>query len=333
MFLLACRRHTERLEYPGKLVLAMNPIEIAYLEPLESAWGKMKNLLFRPFDLSRWMVIGFTAWLALLGKYAGCGGNFNFPRDYRHGSFQQLGTFLQQHLALVISIITGVLLIGAVVGLLLAWLSARGKFMFLDNALTGHAEIVEPWQCWRQQGNSLFLWLIAYGLIILGAALALCGLCLGLAWPDLQARVFSGRTVAAVVAGFFLLFPGLVVIGYIMVLLEDFVVPLMRKHNLKTNAAWHFFLPLLRIHFGPFLLYGLIRFAVDLLLGTGMVLAGCLTCCCLFCLAAIPYLGTALLLPIYVWRRYWGVEFLRQFGLEYDAWPAEPPPLKNALPE
>jgi hypothetical protein len=62
--------------------------------------------------------------------------------------------------------------------------------------------------------------------------------------------------------------------------------------------------------------------------------AACLTCC----IAAIPYIGTVILLPLHVTLYGFTLLFLRQFGLEYDAWagalpasqisppPIEPPP-------
>lgn len=304
----------------------MNQIEIVYLEPLGAAWSRMKDLLFRPFDLTRWMVIGFTAWLAQLGKGGGATGNF--PFNHKYAGIHEIGAFLHQYLMLIIGLATGVLLLGVVIGLLVAWLGARGKFMFLDNALTGPAAVGEPWRRWRKQGNSLFLWRIAFGCILLGVLLVIGGLCVGVAWPDIHARVFNGWAITAIVAGFLLLLPTGLVAGYIMVLLDDFVVPLMRKHDLKTNAAWHLFLPLWRAQIGPFLLYGLIRYAVGLLLGVGLIFAGCLTCCCLFCIAGIPYAGTVLLLPLHVWKRYWGVEFMRQFGPDYDVWVPIPAELK-----
>ena len=57
-----------------------------------------------------------------------------------------------------------------------------------------------------------------------------------------------------------------------------------------------------------------------------MLLACVLTCCCGLILLLIPYIGTVILLPIVAWERYWSLEFLRQFGPEYDLWAAAAPP-------
>jgi len=62
--------------------------------------------------------------------------------------------------------------------------------------------------------------------------------------------------------------------------------------------------------------------------------AGALTCCALFLVLAIPYVGTVVLLPVYVTARAFGPEFLAQFGPEFETWPAaDPAPDPEPLPE
>ena len=47
-------------------------MQIAYFEPLNLAWERMKHILWRPFDLAKWLVLGFSVWLA--GLVDGAGG-------------------------------------------------------------------------------------------------------------------------------------------------------------------------------------------------------------------------------------------------------------------
>ena len=49
-------------------------MNIQFFEPLTRAWERMKHILWRPFDLAKWLVLGFSAWLAGL---AGSGGGQN----------------------------------------------------------------------------------------------------------------------------------------------------------------------------------------------------------------------------------------------------------------
>ena len=46
---------------------------VSVVEPLSPAIDWVKTVLFRPFDLGKWFVIGFCAWLAQLGKSPGGG--------------------------------------------------------------------------------------------------------------------------------------------------------------------------------------------------------------------------------------------------------------------
>jgi hypothetical protein len=50
--------------------------KIEIFKPFGEAFELMKGMLFQPFDLKKWLVIGFAAWLASLG--AGGGGSYNY---------------------------------------------------------------------------------------------------------------------------------------------------------------------------------------------------------------------------------------------------------------
>ena len=93
---------------------------VSVIDPIEPAIEKVKDILFSPFDLGRWFVIGFCAWLANLGQ--GGGFNFNFPFD-DHQSCEDLPArihdFVMNNLALVIIIGSVLLVVGIVVGIIL----------------------------------------------------------------------------------------------------------------------------------------------------------------------------------------------------------------------
>ena len=60
---------------------------VSYIEPAERAWARTRRLLFRPVDVERWIVIGFSAFLAgLAGQWAGITAaprwGFGFPPDW-----------------------------------------------------------------------------------------------------------------------------------------------------------------------------------------------------------------------------------------------------------
>jgi len=47
--------------------------KIEIFKPFGEAFELMKGILFQPFDVKKWFVIGFAAWLANLGS-----GGFNY---------------------------------------------------------------------------------------------------------------------------------------------------------------------------------------------------------------------------------------------------------------
>jgi hypothetical protein len=58
-----------------------------------------------------------------------------------------------------------------------------------------------------------------------------------------------------------------------------------------------------------------------------MIMFGLFTCLLGFALLLIPYIGTVITLPIWYTLRAFSLEFLAQFGLEYDLFPpATAPP-------
>lgn len=72
-----------------------------------------------------------------------------------------------------IGLIIFVIVIGIIVGILLTWLSSRGKFMFLDNVVTDRAEVVKPWSQYKRLVNSLFLWRLGFASLLLFTGLDL----------------------------------------------------------------------------------------------------------------------------------------------------------------
>ncbi len=145
--------------------------EIQIFKPFGEAFELMKRILFQPFDLKKWFIIGLATWLANLG---GGGGGFNYPYN-RGEEFQKLNETISQipHSVLV----TGICALIAVVLLLVvlfAWLRARGRFMFIDCIVKNRGAIAEPWREFRTEGNSYFLFSLtaAVCLVLLAALLS-----------------------------------------------------------------------------------------------------------------------------------------------------------------
>jgi len=116
---------------------------ISYGGPLKHAWTRMQLVLFAPFDVGKWLVMGFTAWLASLSEGGTSGGNLglDFDRDIKDrdwgdwatGTAERVRDFIESGLEFFLVMV--LVIAGLLIVLLLIWLSARGTFMFLDNVV------------------------------------------------------------------------------------------------------------------------------------------------------------------------------------------------------
>jgi len=294
---------------------------ISVLEPVSPALERVKEILFRPFDLGRWFVIGFCAWLAYLSRG---GGGASFPgggRDEHNGGREVLegiqGFVASDVVWFVPAVVFGVLL---VVGLwvLVLWLSSRGHFMFLHCVVEGKAEVKVPWRKYRAHGNSLFLfrlvlWLLSVVAIGVPGVFFVIGMMAVSQWA-----VPSAAAIAAVVIF------GVVVLGVIVLaaavskLTVDFVAPIMLLGEASSTAAWRQLLELISRAKLEFVLYLLFQVMVELVIGVLIMMVVCGTCCCAACVLAIPYIGTVAFLPVLVFKRSYPLYYLRQYGRQFD---------------
>jgi hypothetical protein len=299
---------------------------IAYVEPFERAWERMKLALFRPFDLHKWFVVGFNAFLAGLAesRNGSAGGRTRSDMSFREFLDwpDKAWAWLTSHPGWFIGL--GFLAAAVIVlGIVLLWLSSRGKFMFLDNVVHNRAEIAKPWREFQKEGDSLFLWRLVFGFaaIIIFAAFIVFFF---VGARQLYDAGFGRRVPILFLAGTGLAFLVLlVIIGYISLFLNDFVVPIMARDRIPAVAAWRRFLPLLGHHPFHFILYGIIIFVLYILFVIVVIVAGLVTCCIGWLILVIPYIGTVVTLPVWFTFRTFSLEFLAQFGPEYRLFPAQ----------
>jgi len=307
---------------------------ISVTEPIGWALTRTGRMLFKPFDGRKWFVLGFCAWLANLGE--GGGPNVNLrggvpggPSGGGPGPFDPVLDWGREHVGLVILVAVVVLVALLAIGLVLTWLSSRGKFMFLDGVVRNRGAVVEPWHRFRTPGNSLFGFRVVFGLAALAVVLLIGGAGLAIAWPDIQAERFGAMAIAGILTGALLMTPFIVILGIVVLLLEDFVVPVMYLRGVRTLAAWGIvWREILPGNFWKIVLFYLMRIVLGLGIAVVAIVATCFTCC----LTIIPYLGTVILLPIFVFMRSYSVYFLQQFGPGWQFFPVGEAPSPQGLP-
>src|SRR5947207_2972611 len=104
--------------------------KIEIFKPFGDAFELMKRILFQPFDLKKWCVIGFAAFLSNLGGGFNFNYNFNQRSDLKDSpAFRELIDALNQvpHWLLIVGVVVIFLLVLAVI-IIFAWLRARGRF-------------------------------------------------------------------------------------------------------------------------------------------------------------------------------------------------------------
>jgi len=277
--------------------------------------------------LGKWFTIGFCAWLACLGSGGGGGGggpHYNVgPHEQQTKIAESINTakeYILDNLCWIIPVaaIVAVVVIG--IGLLIAWLNSRGKFMFLHCVATNKSEVKVPWYKFRKHGNSLFLFRVVLGII-----------CLSIVAVPVLGMVFFMMRMVTETLPYVASIPGIVISGLIIFALSivlflvkkftfDFVAPIMFLQTASCVAGWREFLTILSVNKTRLALYILFQIVISITIVTIIFIGFCIGCCfcCVSLLLFIPYIGTVILLPLLVFKRAYSLYYLRQFGPRFD---------------
>jgi hypothetical protein len=299
------------------------PPQIEIIAPFRAAFEWMKSVLFRPFDVTKWLTIAFAAFIG--GNMGGGGGNFsrigrlgNGDWKYRttsHGNWPSDWNITPWLIALIVM---GVLVF-LVIAVVWAWVSARGRFIFTDCVVKNRGAIGEPWREYRREGNSFFLFWLAIGFV----TLILAGIVVAILVSLFRMGDFNepGPSVMFVVV-LVLAILVWVIVALFLTIVAHFMVPVMYRRRCTAREAFADVLSLILRNPGPIILFVLFMIVLAIAVAVVGTMVACLTCC----IGGLPYISTVLLLPAIVWLAAYRLLFLRQFGDQYDVWATTPPP-------
>lgn len=307
-------------------------MNISYTEPLSRSWERMKSMLFRPFQIETWFVVGFSEFLAGLFGHTGSLAKLGNPLR-SHGSHpmdvraeQALDRVrdavlkMLENPMVLAAIMAGVILL-LMVGVALAWVSARAEFVFIDNVAHRRARITEPWRRFGRLGHSLFLWRAVFSFaFILPLAFMLVPFA-GTMMNVLHGGPLALPRFAAMAIGIGCGAAFAAVLAWWAWTMDTFVVPLMYRYDENATQAWARFWPLLRGRPGSFFAFTVFYVVVAIAAGIAAAIVGFGTCCIGLVLMIIPYIGNVVLLPLTLTSRALGPEFLAQFGPEWVVFP------------
>lgn len=299
-------------------------MNISPIEPITPAWNQMVRILFKPFDIKKWFLLGFCAFLAQCGENGG--GNYGNSLNnngsgspYSEFDTNQTKQWISDNIEVVIGLGVGILLLCLAIGLLISWLSSRGKFMLLDGIVKNRGAVKEPWAEFKTEGNSLFLFNIVVGIILFVCFLIISGSTVLIALPDIQDEVWRNSATSAIVFGCTFLIPFIIFCVALSFFVKVFMVPTMYIKRVRAmegmRIAWS---SLCKGHVGSAILLFLMMFVLGIAVTFIAIVVTCATCC----IAALPYISSVVFLPVTVFFVSYALCYIQQFGEGWQFFPA-----------
>lgn len=313
---------------------------ISVTDPLGWAQQRTGLMLFKPFNAAKWFALGFSAWLAQIFENSSIWSNGldgfsrmfggTAPPPMRTGNvfldvLASARQFLQLNLYWLVPFASMMILIA----LAIYWVRARGKFMFLENVALDRADVIDPWKRLGPLANNYFFF--EFRLIVMAVFLTIgtLAICYYIAEPDIFNSQFTRASATAMILGAVLILIITMSYALIKAVAVDFLIPVMYLRGTTIGPAWSEFRSrVLPGHIGAFALFYLMRIFIGFVCWLIFVASLCVTCCA----AAIPYVGTVFLLPIFVFLRCYSLFFLSQFGGEYNLLTELSSPTERAFP-
>jgi len=319
-------------------------VEISLARPFFSSLTDTIRLLFRPFKLGQWFRLGFLAFLSLTGKPIAIElGELEswitasqllfltnlsrvFGLSWVPPSIPALPSFSLPN-DMSSSIIIQSLLVGLLaiilltfVGILWSCVQTRGVFMFIGGLAHPHERIHALWKKHRDNGKSMFCFLIQLCLILLVAAFIVCLLTsvilestVGI--DNFLANPLSSPALLPIVLEGILLF---VLAMILLILIGDFVIPIVYCRGIGPSGVWGTWHDFVNSFWHQDKKSIVNYFLLRITMLIGIIAIAKLITIVTFNLVSIPYLGSLLLLPLSVFQQVYPLRFIEQFGADWQ---------------
>jgi len=284
-------------------------MQISFANIIKDSFQWMVNILFKTFNLKKWIALTF---IAIMAGYLSFNMNFNLPNNKMNSNtmrscpsagliFQPTGFLEADEIVIAIPVEleqepieympeeneTGAFLdepadyimvgiVGVIVIILMGiftWLSSRFRFIFIESIVKNDGSIKVPWANNKYIGNQLFLFYLFYLIAYLGVM----GLIIfrgyvslnALGVFDQHANINFFKAVASIIPHILLFILLLFVAGLIYFFVENLVTPIMFKKKQGFLACWNEANVLLKKNIGNFIAF----FFINIGLGFGAVMA------------------------------------------------------------
>jgi hypothetical protein len=228
---------------------------------LGTAFHDTVDLLLRPLDAGRWLRLSLLC-LFLGGGTPSAAFNWSLgslPGDIGfHSLVGRVRETVSEHVWLIG--LVSVCALGVLLGVL--YVRSVFRFVLVDAILKRDVRIRASLRETRRAGHSYFRWLLA-AIVTITIALVAVG---ALSYPFLRSAMAAGMRSPAFWVALVAILAVDVVIGFgvalIIVLTDDFAVPLMYAESLPLLAAWRILKARIRADLGGFTIYVILRFCV-----------------------------------------------------------------------
>lgn len=233
-------------------------------------------VLFRPFRLNKWIILTLVAMLT--GQLGG--NNFNFNNSYNAKQKEAQAITTQDNLpkpvvsspaasvppaaqdnagGVLMFAIVFLLVVILPLLILMAWISSRFSFIFIDDVSRNEASIKNPFKANKVIGNSLFLFALLFAVLFFG----LMGLDIYLCFAKLKAigalakgsqtGILKIFLICLPYLGFFFLI--MLLAGLIHLFVHDFVILIMSRDKAKVFPSFAKAAAIINKHRGVFIKY------------------------------------------------------------------------------
>lgn len=292
---------------------------VEVLMPCSKAYDHMKEMLF-PFTFEKWLVLAFVAFL--VGPFVGgipTGGDFK-PNVFHHRtthysypgeSISSAVSFVETHVA----IIAVAFLIGLALYLLIAYISSRALYIYMDCVVHRSAAFVDPWKRGAKFANAFFIGRLVIDLICGGALVAIFVVAAAASWGLLRQGVFTQELAGIFALTVLFAAPIAIALFVLRWLYSNLVGPIMYTRDIGVLAGWGELWRLAKGRLAEFILYALLNMA--LYIGYAIICVPVMCCTC--CIGLLPVVHQMLFQPLLLWFRAYPFYFLAQFGEPYAA--------------
>jgi hypothetical protein len=219
-------------------------LPISAVDAISPAFRHARQQLTAPFRFGQWWRLALVGLLAgELSSGGGCN-SFQIPHIPQpgRGSEHFLGSaFPSAHPMLVAGLVGLVIVLGLMLGVLLAYVNSVMRFVLFDSVVARECRIRQGWSRRTDAGLRYFVWQMVFLVAMLAGLTILLGIPAALAYGFGWLKEPGAHVLPLVMGGvvlFFLFLAFIVLSLVVQVLTKDFVVPQMALDNISALEGW-----------------------------------------------------------------------------------------------